>query len=129
MIGNTDWSMPGTHNMKLVRRGEVYLPIPYDLDFAGLVEAPYALPHPTIANRIDSVRERLYRGYCSERIDYAAVFVRFNEQRDAIGELIRRQPGLDGGSRRSALAYIESFYDVINDPEQARALIIDACVR
>jgi len=129
MIGNTDWSLPGTHNMKLVRRGDDFLPIPYDLDFAGLVEAPYALPHPTIADQIDSVRDRLYRGFCSDRIDFQALFARFNEQREATVDLVHALHGLDQGNRSSALAYIEDFYDVISDPQQAREKIIDACVR
>jgi hypothetical protein len=129
MIGNTDWSLPGTHNMKLVRRGDEFLPIPYDLDFSGLVEAPYALPHPTVADQIDSVKDRLYRGFCSDRIDFQGLFARFNEQREAIGAVIQAVPGLDGGNRSSALAYIEGFYDVISDPQQARERIIDACVR
>ena len=129
MIGNTDWSMPGTHNMKLVRRGDDYLPVPYDLDFAGLVEAPYALPHPMIADQIDSVTDRLYRGFCSDGIDFQAFFARFNEQREAIVGLISTLPALDERNRSSALDYIEGFYDVINDPQQARERIIDACVR
>ena len=65
LIGNTDWSVPGFHNIKLMRpKTDSLAPpyvIPYDFDFAGLVNASYASPHEELG--ITSVKERLYRGF------------------------------------------------------------------
>jgi hypothetical protein len=70
MIGNLDWSLiagpPGAgccHNVRLVgadrRTASGLIPIPYDFDHSGLVDAPYATPPPQIA--VQSVRTRRYR--------------------------------------------------------------------
>ena len=57
MIGNTDWSVPVKHNIKLmVPKNDTLArpyPIPYDFDYAGLVNAPYAVPDEQLAlNRL-----------------------------------------------------------------------------
>ena len=39
------------------------IPIPYDFDFSGLVDAPYATPPDVL--KIANVRQRFYRGYCA----------------------------------------------------------------
>jgi hypothetical protein len=129
MIGNTDWSALRFHNVKLIRVGWEYLPIPYDFDFSGLVDAPYAGPNPLIAHRIRAVRERLYWGICSDRIDFPKLFSLFNEHRASILDLIRTQPGLKERSIRLATNYIEEFYEIINDEHEADWQIQNACRR
>ena len=65
MIGNTDWSVPKYHNIKLMvpKNDTLAKPyaIPYDFDYCGLVNANYAVPAEELG--IESVRERLYRGF------------------------------------------------------------------
>jgi hypothetical protein len=129
LIGNTDWSAVRFHNVKLVRVGWDYLPIPYDFDFSGLVDAPYAGPSPNLAHRIRTVRERLYRGICSDRIDFQDLFSRFNERREDILDLVRTQPCLRDRSIRMATNYIEEFYEIINDEHEADWQILSACRR
>ena len=43
--------------------GSLLTVVPYDFDFSGLVDAPYADPPEGIP--VNSVRQRTYRGYCS----------------------------------------------------------------
>ena len=50
MIGNTDWSVPNQHNCKVLSdpnsaRQNLGLIVPYDFDYCGIVNAPYAIPH------------------------------------------------------------------------------------
>ena len=49
MIGNTDWGLSNRHNVALVQCKmdgmALPVPVPYDFDFCGLVDAPYAIPH------------------------------------------------------------------------------------
>src|SRR5256712_1991946 len=63
LIGNTDFSVGGLHNIVLIRdsAGTVFA-VPYDFDWSGVISTSYAVPDPRL--RIKSVRERLYRGYC-----------------------------------------------------------------
>ena len=61
MIGNTDWNMKLRHNIKMVQLADqdYPTPIPYDFDYSGLVNAPYANPHPIMP--VASVRERYFQ--------------------------------------------------------------------
>ena len=45
MIANTDWSARKMHNSKLYQRieDEAYLTIPYDFDYAGIINNEYAV--------------------------------------------------------------------------------------
>ncbi len=58
MIGNTDWSIEDARNMYQLRpkTGGKIIPIPFDFDFSGLVNAPYATP--TKESGLANVRER-----------------------------------------------------------------------
>ncbi|PWT70695.1 MAG: hypothetical protein C5B59_20035 [Bacteroidetes bacterium] len=66
MISNTDWSKSFQHNAKVIYHQLYYIPIPYDFDMAGLVDAPYSTVSQINGEQlpISSVRERLYRGDC-----------------------------------------------------------------
>jgi len=129
MIGNTDWAMSPFHNMRALRIGRDYYPVPYDFDWSGLVNASYAGPNPKIAHLIDNVRERLYWGACNDAIDYQAVFARFNEKRDSVLALPRSVPELSEGSQRSATRYLNEFYEILDSEGAARRQIVNACRR
>ncbi len=46
MIGNTDWSNATQHNVRMLDLGkEKFVPVSYDFDNAGFVNAPYAIPY------------------------------------------------------------------------------------
>jgi len=64
MIGNTDWSVTAMHNVVFLKEDPKALPIvvPYDFDWCGIVNAPYAVPAEHLP--IESVSTRLYRGFC-----------------------------------------------------------------
>jgi hypothetical protein len=129
MIGNTDWSMAAFHNVKVARIGTDYFPIPYDFDFSGLVNAPYAGPNPALAHLHSSVRERLYRGFCSDRIDFDEIFGLYQDKREPILEMIRTQPGFSQRSVSTAVRYIEDFYRELDNPEWFKLLIQRQCGR
>ncbi|MDZ7647657.1 MAG: hypothetical protein U5K54_11040 [Cytophagales bacterium] len=60
LIANTDWSAAQQHNVKIIQTANKKIPLTYDFDMAGLVNAPYATVSETLT--ISSVQERLYRG-------------------------------------------------------------------
>ncbi|WP_460982914.1 hypothetical protein [Spirosoma fluminis] len=125
MIGNTDWSVPFLHNIKLVRKPGVLLPIPipYDFDHAGIVEAPYAQPAEQL--NIQSVRERLYRGYVYPEVMFRQVFDRFIAQKSAIYALYQQNKYLDKTYIKRTIAYLDDFYRQITDKERVQAQFID----
>jgi hypothetical protein len=129
MVGNHDWSTAGRHNAELMHdsAGAVLL-VPYDFDFTGAVNAPYATVDPKL--RINRVRDRLYRGHCAPAADYERAFARFRERKDAIYALWADPVGrlVEPGRARETLAYFDEFYATINSPRDARRDILDACV-
>jgi len=127
MVGNVDWATGASHNVRVLTRGEEHLPIPYDFDWTGLVNAPYAEPNRLTQEFQETVRERVYWGICMPGIDYTGLFARFNEQRGAILALAEGGVGLSKPDADSAVEYLTEFFDIINDPSRARAEIIDAC--
>jgi hypothetical protein len=122
MIGNTDFdpfhAEPDEdaccHNAVLVgtMRGPV-IPVPFDFDWSGVVDAPYARPDPRLGIR--TVRQRRFWGVCRARDELEAVFPLFRERRDAIYALYRNQEGLEPKYRDRTLEYFDEFYAVIDD--------------
>lgn len=129
LVGNIDWGTGASHNIKILMKDRRYFPIPYDFDWTGLVDAPYAGPNPLTAGRHRSVRERLYWGVCLPGIDYEGLFALFREKREAILDLAREQAGLTEKNRESAVRYLGEFYETIDDPGRAKRNIMDECRR
>jgi len=130
MIGNTDFSINGLHNMELFFKddGTVY-PIAYDFDFAGAVNARYAVPDMKL--NLPNVRTRLFRGYCSDADSYAKVFALFKEKKPEIYGLYNDEIGklMDRGTVKETLRYFDDFYETINDARSAKRSIIGSCIR
>lgn len=121
LIGNTDWSVEYQQNIKLITPDSATAPftIPYDFDHAGIVDAPYAKPAEAL--EMTSVRERRYRGYClTDLNEYNLSFELFNRIRNDIYSLYQSAPYLNAGYKKTALKYLDDFYDTINDPEKMK---------
>lgn len=128
MIGNTDWSIPGLHNIKLVipEEGGAPSPVPYDFDMSGIVNTPYAKP-PAILN-ISSVTERVFRGFCQSPGEYQKAFAEFNRLKDTIYELyIDHSPLLEDKELHQSIGYLDDFFVIINDERKSNRKVIDAC--
>jgi hypothetical protein len=125
MVGNTDWSMLEHHNVVLVRTGDGMLPVPYDFDWTGFVDAPYARPAPSLGIR--SVRQRIYREFCRPDIDHPALFRLFRERRAAMEAEILGLPGLPDDRKKDAIEYLGEFFEIIDDPKKAQRQVIEGC--
>jgi hypothetical protein len=124
LIGGTDWSVAGLHNIQLVTLPEgVVHAVAYDFDWSGAVNASYARPDYRLP--ISAVRQRLFRGYCAPPEQFARVFALFNEKKAAIYGLYSDSLGsrLNPAVARSTLEYFDDFYETINDPRRAAALV------
>ncbi len=114
MIGNSDYSVTGRHNMKILGLpgfgSEGYTPVPYDFDYAGIVNASYAVPGENLG--IISVTERYYLGPCREETEYLAALKHLEDHREEILELVQTFPHLSDKARKRAIAYIESYFAV-----------------
>lgn len=128
MIGNLDWSVPGAHNIKFmisrdsagVRRPYA---IPYDFDYSGLVDAPYAVPPENIGT--STVTERVYRGYARSQQEINDIVVLFKEKKAAIYALVNDFQPLDKKQKSKMISYLNEFYDTINTERGAKMAFID----
>lgn len=123
MIGNTDWGFVKAdydddccHNVALIEVDNVIRTIPYDFDLAGLVNARYARPDPLL--RIKTVRQRLYRGLCSNPQQVRTALDRVREQRELLLALPSGIEGLEDGNISKVERYLSEFFELADDPEK-----------
>jgi hypothetical protein len=112
MIGNADFSITGRHNVKLLRykdyRKPNVIPVPYDFDYCGMVNAHYAIPGENLG--IKSVRERYFLGPCRPPGEYREVLDVFSGKREIILGLIREFEYLSERDRKEIEEYLGGFY-------------------
>ena len=134
MIGNTEYSFVNPepdkdccHNMDMLSvTGEPpYLPLPFDHDFSGMVNAPYAQPNPRYPIRI--VRTRFYKGVCANNDILPATLQLFLDQRSAVEKAVSEATFLSGRSRRSVRQYLKDFFDKISRSERVRRELLEQC--
>ena len=127
MIGNTDWSVPGEHNIKLIAPKNDTLaapfPVPYDFDYAGLVNTNYAVPDEQLD--IKSVTERAYRGYGRNMAELQMNLDIFQEKKEQIIFYIKNFPQLSSKEKKEIIRYLEEFYEIINDKKSCKSIFID----
>lgn len=134
LIGNTDFSLilgpegdRCCHNARVYSTGEPpYTPIPYDFDFSGFVNAPYAEPNPRF--KIRSVTARVYRGRCVYNDLLDGTFAHFLEKEAEIRNLVAELEGLDERNRQNIGKYLDGFFKDISNPKTKQKKFINKCV-
>jgi len=126
MIGNTDWSIPVNHNVKLLKSksdslSRAYV-VPYDYDFSGLVGTTYSAPDERLG--IASVKERLYRGFPRSMEEINDVLDVFNKQKANIYATINNFNLLTPATKKEMTTYLDGFYKTINDPSEVKRIFI-----
>lgn len=126
MIGNTDWAVPNYHNIKLMRSEKDSLAspyvVPYDFDFAGLVNARYASPVPELG--IERVTERVYQGFPRTMAELQLALDVFRKQKENIISLVKNFELVNSRARDVMLDYIDEFYSIIEDNKDVQSLFI-----
>lgn len=130
MIGNTDWRIKGGHNTKytksLIQISQKVTPIPYDFDFAGFVGTHYS--HPQTWTSIENVKEREYLGYCRNSNEaYLKTINLFLDKKDEMLKTIKSFSYLSERDIEELIRYVESFYDLLNNPERFISILKSEC--
>lgn len=127
MIGNTDWGVSVNHNTVLIqsKKDSLSLPfvIPYDFDYAGLVNAGYAVPNEGLD--IENVRQRLYRGFPRTLEELNEVIRLFDKQKDQIYSLVNTCEPLSEKNKKEMISYFDEFYKIIGNKKQVQYIFID----
>jgi hypothetical protein len=139
LIGNTDWAaLRGPdpkeccHNIQLIGpeplgSDDFVVPVPYDFDSSGLVDARYAAPHEALPIR--SVTDRLYRGYCMHNETLESARQQMLRQEAAIKGLVEDESRLRSSLKKKSRRYLEDFFDIMEDPDEFKKNITEQCRR
>lgn len=128
LIGNTDWSIPAAHNLKFIKTTDILdskiLPVPYDFDFAGIVNANYAYPDERLG--LKSVRERVYRGECIDKSYVNRAIARFREVKAEIYSLYENSL-LNDATKQKTIQYLDEFYEIVESDYLRKKELLDNC--
>ena len=116
------------HNSSMYTREEdasKRIPVPYDFDMSGLVNANYASPPSHLPIRL--VRTRFYRGLCQPTEVMDAAVARMLSKKDEIIALYARHPELSRLSRNRNVPYIKKFFAILEDEAQFKEQVLDRC--
>ena len=113
MVGQADYSVTGRHNLKILTSKEYgptgFIPVPYDFDYCGFVDAEYAIPGENLG--IESIQDRYYLGACRSEEVYMETVQWMASHRDEIRDLILSFEYIDESEKEDLLEYLESYYE------------------
>ena len=132
-IGNADFSIVAAtegsccHNAKLLRADNEspYVPVIYDFDSSGYVDAPYAITPSKLDLR--NVRQRIYRGFCTDPEVLDGVLDEFRDKREPLLAVAAETEYVGKRSARKGVSYLKDFYSVIDNPKRLKKKIIEVC--
>jgi hypothetical protein len=135
MISNLDWAMTAApagqdccHNSRLLGAKDAttgFITVPYDFDYSGLVDAPYAVPPDGI--RVANVRVRRYRGFCSHNEQARAFAASLAARKASLLAIVDQTPELTDNSRQKAANYLGEFFDQVGTPAKLDEML-KACL-
>lgn len=128
MIGNKDWYISSRQNINLVQpvdNQKMTIPVPYDFDLSGFVNAEYTKPKGVPEKYLAS--RRVYKGICLSMQEYKVLFSYFRKMRPEFENIIKTDPIISKGERNYLLNYIAYFYTVIGNKDLTEKEILSVC--
>jgi hypothetical protein len=131
MIGNTDWSVPISHNIQLFTEKkpiskDLAIIVPYDFDFSGFVNTDYSAPFPGL--KITSVRQRLYLGICRDKETFLKEFNEYLEKKSELMNVINEFQYVGDKPKKDMTGYIEGFFRELSKPDNLIRTILGQCI-
>lgn len=122
MIGNCDWSYILARNVEMIQltNGQI-MPVPYDFDYCGLVNAPYSAPNVQLGQK--SVKDRVYLGITCQLEEIRGIFSYFKSKEKALKKILYECKQLDEETRAEMEGYLDEFFKLLQDEEKAAAVI------
>jgi hypothetical protein len=131
LIGNVDFTTASQHNSKLIYTAEGPIPLPYDFDFSGLVDASYAfVPEQRVDLGIIDVTQRAYQGYLRTDAVFQKVRLEFIEKKEQIFNMLESYESLFSAEKEynDMVEYVQSFYEIIENDKRFKDEIISKAV-
>ena len=127
MIANTDFSTQFLHNIKVIQtKNGHFIPIAYDFDMSGVVNASYATYDENLG--IKSVRERYYKGYCrDEKVAQAVREDYVNREQSIIAVIGAFDTFFEPKEIEGLKKYLNEFFVTIKDDRAYSERLIGKC--
>lgn len=126
MVSNWDWAVISRHNIKVfipADYGQAMLgiPVPFDFDLAGVVNADYALPLPETG--ISSNRDRKFSGICRSRETYLQTLMLFLDKKEEFYTVVNDFPYLGKSAKKDITWFLDQFFDQMEKEKSLNRLI------
>lgn len=101
------------------------IPVPYDFDMSGLINAKYAAPPSHIP--IKFVLTRYYRGLCQPPgvLEDAVAHVR--SKREEILSLFANSKELEARRKKKTLKWLEDYFEILDSPKRLKKEVYGRC--
>jgi hypothetical protein len=134
LIANTDFSLAAgapddecCHNAKLLTDSNgTNFPLPYDFDSSGYVDASYA-SQPSPRMKINSNKQRLYRGYCSHADSLDEAIAAAVSTQNSVENLITSSEYASERTKKRAIKFFEEYYEMLTDERKVQRNIVGKC--
>ncbi|NJN41265.1 MAG: hypothetical protein HC811_02510 [Flammeovirgaceae bacterium] len=127
MIANTDWSTTFQHNSKILLKGNnTFIPLAYDFDMAGFVNAPYATVSEGLG--ITKVTDRVYRGFCRapELFEYTRKQY-LDAEPKMMGILDAHKSYFTDKEFDQTKQFLGEFFTILKSDSQFKTNIVNSC--
>jgi hypothetical protein len=126
MVTNWDWSIPGQHNVEVIKPMSynpegLGIAVPYDFDLTGVVNADYAIPPPNL--EIENVRQPIFAGSCRTREVYTEDLKKFREAKAKLYSAIEDFPHLNQRAKKDITTFLDQFFNQLDKPKNMDALV------
>ena len=135
LIANNDYSVLKAaegrdccHNIQILvpkHDADIRIPVPYDFDVSGLVNAKYAAPPTYVPIRF--VRTRYYRGLCQPPGNLEDAIAHMQSKRKEITALFENTRELESQLKKKNLEFIDEFYEILDDPRKLQKEVLGRC--
>ena len=114
MVTNWDWSIPGQHNVEVIKPlsnnpDGLGVAVPYDFDLTGVVNADYAIPPPDLG--IENVRQPIFNGACRTREVYMEDLKRFLDAKEKLYAVVNESPVLKMNAKKDITLFLDRFFN------------------
>ena len=126
MISNTDWAVSERHNLEVVKLPDMNraIAIPYDFDYSGFVNQPYAVPHSLLP--IESVTDRYFHPYKIRSGEFRSMMKYFeSKKKEKFYAICEEASFMNEKSRGDCKKHIASFYNLFENDMWLRKHIKD----
>jgi hypothetical protein len=126
MIANWDWSVPGQHNVEVIKPlsynpDGMGVAVPYDFDLTGIVNAGYAIPPPELG--IENVRQPIFTGICRTREVYMEDLKRFLDAKDTLYSVVENDPNLKPNAKKDITNFLDRFFNKLQKQKSTDNLV------